>query len=152
MGPKEVSKLDYNKLYQASRADAGAKGDPAANVKPELKNDKAFNHNKKVFFQGQVSDTESVFNANTAKFFAANEPKQTDCGDKFGALQAEISPEKEAFKKSAAAFAGEEYVAPVVNKAPPRPEVNTKTGTFKADMKKFYAIEKAETESQGSQF
>ena len=72
MDNREVSKLDYNKLYQASRADGG-KQDGGSNLKPELKEDAAFKRNKKVFFEGKVSDTESMYNANTAKFFASND-------------------------------------------------------------------------------
>ena len=64
MEPREVAKLDYNKLYQASRAD-GIKDEVVAS-KPGLKNDKDFNRNRKVFFEGRVSDTESVYNAATA--------------------------------------------------------------------------------------
>lgn len=72
MEPKEVAKLDYNKLYQASRAD-GQNQEPSSALKADLKNDKDFNRNKKVFFEGKVSDTESVYNAATAKFFGAND-------------------------------------------------------------------------------
>ena len=115
-------------------------------------NDKDFNRNKKVFFEGKVSDTESVYNAATAKFFGANDPKKADVGDKFGAVQATVDPQREAYRKSAAAFAGESYQAPQINAPTPSKNIDTKTGTFKADAKKFYAIEKAETESQGSQF
>ena len=149
MDNREVSKLDYNKLYQASRADGG-KQDGGSNLKPELKEDAAFKRNKKVFFEGKYSDTESVYNANTAKFFAANDQNKPDVGDKFAALQNQMDPKKEEFKKSAAAFAGEAYCPPKVNPSPTKPEVNTKSGTFKNDAKKFYAVEKAETESQGS--
>ena len=123
MEGREVSKLDYNKLYQASRADGG-KQDGGSNIKPELKEDAAFKKNKKVFFEGKVSDTESMYNANAAKFFAANDQKKIDVGDKFNALQNEISPGKEEFAKSAAAFAGEPYVAPKVNISPAKPNVN----------------------------
>lgn len=84
MEPREVAKLDYNKLYQASRAD-GIK-DELASQKLDLKNDKDFNRNRKVFFEGRVSDTESVYNAATAKFFGANDQKKVEVGDKFGAL------------------------------------------------------------------
>ena len=53
-------------------------------------------------------------------------------------------------KKSAAAFAGEAYEAPSQTITPTKPEVNTKSGNFRNDAKKFYNVEKAETESQGS--
>ena len=128
---REASKLDYNKLYQASRADGGKQDAGGASIKPELKDDAAFKKNKKVFFEGRVSDTESVYNANTAKFFAANDQKKIDVGDKFVALQNEITPGKEEFAKSAAAFAGEAYVPPKVNISPTKPAVNTQTGTYK---------------------
>ena len=85
MGTREVSKLDYNKLYQASRGEGG-KQDGGAKIKAEIKDDPTFKRNKKVFFEGKVSDTESVYNANTAKFFAANDNNKTDVGGKFAAL------------------------------------------------------------------
>ena len=107
MEPREVAKLDYNKLYQASRAD-GQKDDPSSTLK-DMKNDKDFNRNKKVFFEGKVSETESVYNAATAKFFGANDQKKAEVGDKFGAVQATVDPQREAYRKSAAAFAGESY-------------------------------------------
>ena len=103
-----------------------------------------------MFFQGAVSDTESVFNANTGKFFAANDPTRTSAEGKFTAVQAMINPDGEAYKQSTAAFHGESYQAPVVNTAPPKASVNTNTGMYKTDLKKFYGVDKAETESQGS--
>ena len=107
-----------------------------------------------MFFEGRVSDTESVFNANTAKFFGANDQnKGPDVGDKFAATQAKIDPDRENFKMSAAAFAGVDYKAPVVNTSPPKEPVNTNTGLYKLDQKRFYGGGKsdlAETESQGS--
>jgi len=39
-----------------------------------------------------------------------------------------------------------------INQSPPKEAVKTNTGGFKHDAKKFYGLEKAETESQGSQF
>ena len=81
--------------------------------------------------RAESPDTESVYNANTAKFFAANDQKKIDVGDKFVALQNEITPGKEEFAKSAAAFAGEAYVPPKVNISPTKPAVNTQTGTYK---------------------
>ena len=64
-----------------------------------------------------------------------------------------MDPDRENFKKSAAAFAGVEYKAPVVNTSPPKQQVDTNTGLYKLDQKRFYggvASELAETESQGS--
>ena len=62
---KAAIKLDYNKLYLASRADGPNKASGQEGVlKKEVENDRDFKRSKKVFFEGKVSDTESVFNAN----------------------------------------------------------------------------------------
>lgn len=64
MDATAASKLDYNKLFQASRADgAGPRAEPGT-MNPALKDDPNFKLNKKVFFEGKVSDTESVYKAN----------------------------------------------------------------------------------------
>lgn len=153
MNTRDAAKLDYNKLYAASRADGpNKKQDSPSSLNPALANDSDFKHNKKVFFEGKVSDTESVYNANTAKFFGANDATKTNVGGKFGAVQAKINPDAEKFKMSAAAFAGEAYQPPVIRESPRKEPVNTNTGLYKKDAKKFYGVDKAETESQGSQF
>ena len=55
---KKVSKLTYNKLYQASR-ERKPVADPSKNVPKDMLNDPAFKHSQKVFFQEKVSDTAS---------------------------------------------------------------------------------------------
>lgn len=54
----KVSKLSYNKLYQASR-ERGTKQDPLASVPANVKNDPSFKHAQKKFFVGDASDTAS---------------------------------------------------------------------------------------------
>ena len=47
-------------------------------MRKNFEGDKDFARSKKVFFDGKVSDTESVFNANTAKFYGANDAAKTN--------------------------------------------------------------------------
>jgi len=55
MGDRDVSKLDYNKLYTASRGPGGKNENSpgSGSVDPKLQNDLDFKQNKKVFFEGR---------------------------------------------------------------------------------------------------
>ena len=61
----KVSKLSYNKLYQASRQPGGTT-DPMGTVPKEMRQDPGFKQAQKRFFQNEVSDTASQYQAAAA--------------------------------------------------------------------------------------
>ena len=61
----KVSKLSYNKLYQASRQPGGTT-DPMATVPKDMRQDPGFKQAQKRFFQNEVSDTASQYQAAAA--------------------------------------------------------------------------------------
>jgi len=65
VGKQDAAKLDYNKLYQASR-DNKAKEDPLAKVPDQVKQDATFKADMKKFFDVKQSDTSSVYKHNTS--------------------------------------------------------------------------------------
>lgn len=58
----ESVKIDYNKLYQASRE--------APKVMPNMPDNSKFKRDMKVFFAGEASETQSNLGHATQKFFA----------------------------------------------------------------------------------
>lgn len=82
----KVAKLSYNKLYQASRQEQ-PNANPMSGIPAEMRNDPAFKQAQKKFFQNEVSDTASQYNAAASKFFDGGNqgpinPEKT-LGDKF---------------------------------------------------------------------
>ena len=66
MNEKDAAKLDYNKLYQASReAPKGGQGALAA----QMKNDSKFAKDSKVFFGGDVDDSKSAYGRAANAFY-----------------------------------------------------------------------------------
>ena len=98
---KESAKIDYNKLYQASR-DNKVKEDPLAKVPDHIKQDPAFKADTKHFFDVKQSETSSVYNNNTAKFFGVDKNAPTQrvdptktLGNKFQNVQSNVQPNME---------------------------------------------------------
>lgn len=82
-GDPKVSKLSYNKLYQASRERGGSK-DPLDKVDKTVRDDPAFKQAQKRFFQNEVSDTASQYNAAAAKFYDGGETGKLNPGNTIG--------------------------------------------------------------------
>lgn len=118
---QEASKLDYNKLYQASRVEM-PQAQPAAPttqpMNPELK------RNAKLFYDGQVSESSTVYRANAGKFF---DNGGNELGDKFKHVNESRKPEANGNKTDVS-------------------KLNRK------DVANFLGTDYHETESQGSQF
>jgi hypothetical protein len=75
MEEKKLQKLDFNKLYQASRETKGMVN--PLNVPSEVKNHPDFTKNVKGFCGlKQNDDTESNYNRNINKFYGANSQSQ----------------------------------------------------------------------------
>ncbi len=79
----KVSKLSYNKLYQASR-ERGASKDPLQKVDKNVREDPAFKQAQKKFFQNDVSDTASQYNAAASKFFDGGNQGKLNAGNTIG--------------------------------------------------------------------
>ncbi len=67
---RDAQKIDFNKLYQASKESRGIS--QPVNIPSEIKNHPDFKKNQKKFFGLEVSDTQSEYNRNAAKFFGAD--------------------------------------------------------------------------------
>lgn len=130
----KVSKLSYNKLYQASRTNGGAK-DPMQGVPQDMRNDPAFKQAQKRFYQNDVSDTASQFNAAQAKFFdggaAGRLNASNTIGDKFQGVQDCIVPTQgQRYGNDKAAFYGQDA------------EARSTGSAFAANTAAFYGQEK----------
>ncbi len=79
----KVSKLSYNKLYQASRERNTSK-DPLQKVDQTVREDPAFKQAQKRFFQNEVSDTASQYNAAAAKFYDGGASGKLNPGNTIG--------------------------------------------------------------------
>ena len=75
LSQQEASKLDYNKLYAASRDVKPAKEDPLKNLPNETKQPADFKSNTKKFFDVKQSETSSVYKADQGRFFAVDSQK-----------------------------------------------------------------------------
>ena len=64
---REAAKLDYNKLYQASREMPKASG--MEKVPKGMQEDSKFKRDTKMFFNGEVSETASAFDKAAMGFF-----------------------------------------------------------------------------------
>jgi hypothetical protein len=73
LNDKEASKLDYNKLYQASRDQRGLS--QPINLPSDIKTHPDFNKHHRKFYGIDKADTASEWNRNVGKFFDANQPK-----------------------------------------------------------------------------
>ena len=109
-GDAKVSKLSYNKLYQASRTGGGSK-DPMQGVPQDMRNDPTFKQAQKRFYQNDVSDTASQFNAAQAKFFDGGAVGKLNAsntiGEKFQNVQESIVPTQgQRYNNDKAAFFG----------------------------------------------
>ncbi len=135
----KVSKLSYNKLYQASRERNTSK-DPLQKVDQTVREDPAFKQAQKRFFQNEVSDTASQYNAAAAKFYDGGasgklNPGNT-IGNKFQGVQDQIVPanmEGERYKVDQAKFYGDEA------------EVRSQGSVFQANKQAFYGQDKGTT-------
>ena len=106
-------------------------------VAKETREDPAFKQNQKRFFQNEVSDTSSQFNAAQAKFFDGGNTGKVNpantIGDKFKNVQNRIVPtnmDGERFKRDQAVFFGEEA------------EIRSTGSAFMANKQAFYGQEK----------
>ena len=101
---KQATKLDFNKLYQASRERGLTQ---PVNIPDEIKKHPDFKKNTKMFYGLQQSDTQSEWDRNANKFFAGNSEQ---VGNKFMNVQTnvEVNKESEIYKKNAAKFYGED--------------------------------------------
>lgn len=129
----KVSKLTYNKLYQASRT-GGAK-DTMQGVPQEMRNDAGFKQAQKRFFQNEVSDSGSQYNAAQAKFFDGGASGKlhtgNTVGDKFQNVQDNIVPVKgQRYDNDKAAFFGADV------------ETRSTGSAFMANNAAFYGQEK----------
>lgn len=106
-------------------------------VANDAKNDPAFKHSMKRFFQNEVSDTASQYNAAANKFFdGGHQGKVTaenTIGGKFTGVQDRIVPNKmdgERYQVDLARFHGEEA------------EVRSQGSVFQANKQVFFTGEK----------
>ncbi|CDW78556.1 UNKNOWN [Stylonychia lemnae] len=114
---RQAQKLDFNKLYQASKEGRGIT-QPVL-LPSEVKGHPDFNKNHRKFYGIDNADTKSEFNRNAAKFYG-DDPNRTQpklvntnntIGDKFLNVQTniEVNPSSEHYQKNAAVFYGDQY-------------------------------------------
>ena len=106
--PRDSQKLDFNKLYQATKESRGIS--QPLNIPAEIKNHPDFKKNQKKFFGLEPSDTHSEYNRNAGKFFGAT-ANDGSLQDKFMNIQGniQVNKESETYKKNAATFFNTDY-------------------------------------------
>ena len=131
---RDAAKLDYNKLYQASREapkDAGLGAVPK-----DMRTNSQFVKNSKVFFAGEASETASQYDRAVAGFFADSGHGKVDptkvLGGKFNDVQERIVPanmDSEVYKRNYASFNGDEH------------ETKSQGSIFKNNLSKFHGVD-----------
>jgi hypothetical protein len=106
---KTAQKMDFNKLYQASRDSRGMS--VPLNIPSEIKNHPTFSKNTKLFYGEQVSDTKSEYDRNAVKFFGDSQGKAATLGDGFMKVQTsvEVNKNSELYKRNTAQFFGDKF-------------------------------------------
>ena len=132
---RDTAKLDYNKLYQASRE--APKGSGATGIPKEMKNNSMFAKDSKVFFGGEASETNSNYGRAAQAFYGNNGVQagadaSKTLGGKFESIQDRIVPanmKSELYKRNTGNFAGEEV------------ELLSNGSVFKNNLNKFHGLD-----------
>lgn len=135
LDPKETAKLDYNKLYQASRESNGKRLHPDQ-IPAEVKAHPEFKQNMKKFYGVEQSETQSNYNNAANRFYDVTDhkerlnPKNT-INEKFQNVQdnVEINKGSEQYKRNNAAFHGQDF------------EVKSQGSVFQKNLHAFHGHE-----------
>lgn len=89
---KTTQKLDFNKLYQASRENKGLVN--PVNIPDHLKKDTDFKKHHRAFFDCSQADTQSQYNRHNEKFYNDDPEKHKTLGSAFIDIQTSVEVEK----------------------------------------------------------
>lgn len=131
---RDAAKLDYNKLYQASRE--VPKGQGQGVMAAQMKDSK-FAKDSKVFFGGDADDSKSAYGRAANAFYdqgagAARMDPQKTLGGKFENVQDRIVPgnmQSELYKRDQADFVGEQM------------ELRSTGSVYQNNLKRFHGLD-----------